>query len=143
MESPISKSCINDFTFKQMIKEAKALQVKNTLDKIGEFNGSRQQDILERVLENTSGLRVRNKFKALKIAYQAGKTGGSATVCLNAANEEAVFAFLQGKIKLFDIISTVEAMMEKHNVIKNPSIEEIFSIDEYIRARSRELFVHI
>ncbi|HIS74117.1 TPA: hypothetical protein IAA86_03745 [Candidatus Galligastranaerophilus intestinavium] len=68
MESPISKSCINDFTFKQMIKEAKALQVKNTLDKIGEFNGSHQQDILERVLENTSGLRVRNKFKALKNA---------------------------------------------------------------------------
>ena len=84
-----------------------------------------------------------DKFKALKIAYQAGKMGGSATVCLNAANEEAVFAFLQGKIKLFDIISTVEAMMEKHNVIKNPSIEEIFSIDEDIRARSRELFVHI
>lgn len=68
MESPISKSCINDFTFKQIIKEARALQVKNTIDKIGEFNSSHREDILERVLENTSGLRVRNKFKALKNA---------------------------------------------------------------------------
>lgn len=84
-----------------------------------------------------------DKFKALKLAYDAGKTGGSATVCLNATNEEAVFAFLQGKIKLFDIINTVEAMMAKHDVVKNPSIEEIFRIDEEIRAKSRELFLHI
>ncbi len=68
MESPISKSCINDFTFRQIIKEARALQVKQTVDKIGEFNSSHTQDILERVLDNTSGLRVRNKFKALKNA---------------------------------------------------------------------------
>lgn len=84
-----------------------------------------------------------DKFKALKLAYDAGKTGGSATVCLNAANEEAVFAFLQGKIKLFDIINTVEVMMKNHCVVTNPSIEEIFSIDEEIRAKSRELFLHI
>ena len=84
-----------------------------------------------------------DKFKALKLAYDAGKTAGSATVCLNAANEEAVFAFLQGKIKLFDIINTVEVMMKNHDVVKNPSIEEIFSIDEEIRAKSRELFLHI
>ena len=83
------------------------------------------------------------KFKALKLAYKAGTTGGSATVCLNAANEEAVFAFLQGKIKLFDIINTVEKMMENHTVIKNPSLDEIFEIDEEIRAKSRELFLQL
>lgn len=81
-----------------------------------------------------------DKFKALSIAYKAGKIGGSATVCLNAANEEAVFAFLAGRIKLFDIINTVETMMEKHSVIKNPSIEEIFAIDEEIRTKTKELF---
>ncbi len=82
-----------------------------------------------------------DKFKALKLAYNAGKTGGSATVCLNAANEEAVFAFLQGKIKLFNIINTVESMMEMHNVVKKPSIDEIFDIDNEIRIKSRELFL--
>lgn len=81
-----------------------------------------------------------NKFKALKLAYNAGKVGGSATVCLNASNEEAVFAFLKGQIKLFDIIDSVEKMMAKHVVIKNPNIDEIFAIDEEIRRKTRELF---
>ena len=40
------------------------------------------------------------------MAYDAGRVGGTATVCLNASNEEAVFAFLKGQIKLFDIIDT-------------------------------------
>ena len=79
-----------------------------------------------------------NKFKALNLAYEAGKLGGSATVCLNAANEEAVFEFLDGKIKLFDIIDVVEYMMSKHQVIKNPSIDEIFEIDNEIRTQTRE-----
>lgn len=78
------------------------------------------------------------KFKALNLAYNAGRVGGSATVCLNAANEEAVFAFLKNKIKLFDIIDSVEKMMEEHLVIKNPSIDEIFAIDNEIRIKTRE-----
>ena len=81
-----------------------------------------------------------NKFKALKLAYDAGRIGGSATVCLNASNEEAVFAFLKGQIKLFDIIDSVEKMMAKHVVVKNPDIDEIFAIDEEIRRKTKELF---
>ena len=83
-----------------------------------------------------------DKFKALKLAYDAGKTGGSATVCLNAANEEAVFAFLEGRIKLFDIIHTVEDMMAKHEVVKNPTLDEIFEIDNEIRLKTKELFLN-
>lgn len=81
-----------------------------------------------------------NKFKALKLAYDAGRIGSSATVCLNASNEEAVFAFLKGQIKLFDIIDSVEKMMAKHIVVKNPNIDEIFAIDEEIRRKTKELF---
>ncbi len=81
-----------------------------------------------------------NKFKALKIAYDCGRKGGSMPVCMNAANEEAVFAFLKGQIKLFDIINSVEKIVETHNIIQTPSLEEIFSIDEEIRIKTRELF---
>ena len=81
-----------------------------------------------------------NKFKALNIAYEAGKIGGSVPVCMNAANEEAVFAFLNSKIRLFDIIETVEKMLEKHTIIKTPSLEEIFEIDKETRIKTRELF---
>lgn len=81
-----------------------------------------------------------DKFKALKLAYNAGRVGGSATVCLNASNEEAVFAFLKGQIKLFDIIDSVEKMMTQHKIVKSPDIDEIFAIDEEIRRKTRELF---
>ena len=81
-----------------------------------------------------------DKFKALKLAYNAGRVGGSATVCLNASNEEAVFAFLKGQIKLFDIIDSVEKMMTQHKIAKSPDIDEIFAIDEEIRRKTRELF---
>ena len=81
-----------------------------------------------------------DKFKALKIAYECGKQGGTMPVCMNAANEEAVFAFLKGEIKLFDIINSVEKMVETHNIIQTPTLEEIFSIDEEIRIKTRELF---
>lgn len=79
------------------------------------------------------------KFPCLKLAYEAGRVGGSAPVCLNAANEEAVFAFLEGKIKLYQIFETVEKMLSKHSVVQTPSIEEIFSIDDEIRIKTREL----
>lgn len=79
------------------------------------------------------------KFPFLKLAYKAGKIGGSATVCLNAANEEAVFAFLQGKIKLFDIYEITSKIFEEHNVVKSPTIDEIFEIDEQIRTKTREV----
>lgn len=79
------------------------------------------------------------KFPTVKLAYQAGKEGGSATICLNAANEEAVFAFLENKIKLFDIYAITEKMYNAHNIVKNPSIDEIFVIDEEIRIKTREL----
>lgn len=80
-----------------------------------------------------------DKFKALSIAYNCGKEGGTAPVCMNAANEEAVFAFLRGEIKLFEIINTVEKMLEKHTIIRNPSLEEIFMTDNEIRIKTVEL----
>lgn len=79
-----------------------------------------------------------DKFPTVQLAYQAGKTGGSATVCLNAANEEAVFAFLEEKIRLFDIYKITEKMMNSHNIIKNPTIEEIFETDKEIREKTKE-----
>ena len=78
------------------------------------------------------------KFPCVKLAYRAGKTGGTMTTCLNAANEEAVFAFLDGKIKLYNIYEIVEKMMSEHKVIQNPTIDEIFEIDKDIREKTKE-----
>ena len=80
-----------------------------------------------------------NKFKSLGLAYESGKIGGSMPVCMNAANEEAVYMFLDGKIKLFEIIKTVEIMLSSHKLVKEPSIDEIFLIDNEVRIKTREL----
>ena len=65
-----------------------------------------------------------------------GKLGGTATACLNAANEEAVFAFLDGKIKLYDIYKITKKMCDEHKVIENPTIDEIFAVDKKIREKT-------
>lgn len=79
------------------------------------------------------------KFPCLRLAYESGRAGGSAPICLNAANEEAVFAFLKGQIKLYQIFETVDKMLSKHEMVKSPSIDEILAIDEEIRIKTNEL----
>lgn len=79
------------------------------------------------------------KFPFLNLAYSAGKTGGSATVALNGADEEAVFAFLNGMIKLYDIYDITERIYNSHTPVLNPTIDEIFEIDNEIRIKTREL----
>ncbi len=83
------------------------------------------------------------KFKAVKIAYECGRQGGSAPVCMNAANETAVFEFLNSQIKLVDIINTVEKMIESHSLIKKPTLNEIFDIDNEVRIKTREILNRI
>ncbi len=79
-----------------------------------------------------------DKFPAVKLAYKAGKMGGTATACLNAANEEAVFAFLNGKIKLYQIYEITKHIFDEHELIQKPSIEEIFATDEITRAKTKD-----
>ena len=79
------------------------------------------------------------KFPALGLAYHAGRTGGTATVCLNAANEEAVFAFLDGKITLCQIVEIVEKMLLEHKIVQNPSIDEIFEVDNNVRMLTKKM----
>src|SRR5574344_803506 len=79
------------------------------------------------------------KVPCLGLAFECGRLGGSMKVCMNAANEEAVFAFLQGKIKLYNIYEIVDKMVSGHQLIKNPNIAEIFKTDEEIRTKTKEL----
>lgn len=73
------------------------------------------------------------KFPCLSLAFEAGKTGGTMPVVLNAANEVAVEQFLKGKFSIDKIAKIVEKQMQSHTVILNPSLDEIFEIDEFVR----------
>ncbi|ACB85018.1 1-deoxy-D-xylulose-5-phosphate reductoisomerase [Natranaerobius thermophilus] len=77
-------------------------------------------------------------FPCLSLAYQAGKIGGSMPCVLNAANEQAVYQFLAKKITFLQIPELIEKVMEKHEVIKNPSIENLISVDNWARKATDE-----
>ena len=79
------------------------------------------------------------KFPTLKLAYECGKLGTSATVCLNASNEEAVYGFLNKKIGLLDIYKITKKMTDNHRLIKNPSLEDILTLDNEVRIKTKEL----
>ncbi len=79
------------------------------------------------------------KFPLLKLAVEAGKRGGSAPVCLNASNEEAVTAFLDRKIKFTDIYKITKSVYDNYKPVDKPSIEEIISEDEKIRLKTKNI----
>ena len=78
-------------------------------------------------------------FPCLKYAYDAGNIGGTMPAVLNAVNEVAVYAFLDNKIKFLDIPRLIKTMMEKHNVIKNPVLNEILEIDKQIKEETKKI----
>ena len=65
-----------------------------------------------------------NKFPLLSTAYSAARKGGTAPCVMNAANEIAVAAFLQDKIKFTDIYKIIEKTMEQASHIEHPTYED-------------------
>ncbi|MFA5316284.1 MAG: 1-deoxy-D-xylulose-5-phosphate reductoisomerase [Dehalococcoidales bacterium] len=79
------------------------------------------------------------KFPCLRMAYDAAKKGGSDPVVLNAANEEAVMAFLGKKIRFTKIPAIIEKVLSSHKTAKEPSLNEILEIDAWARQQARRL----
>lgn len=78
-------------------------------------------------------------FYGLKLAYEAGRAGGTLPTVFNAANELAVSQFLNREIKYLEIVEIIEDCMRAHKNIMNPSVEEILSTEAatYERIKSR------
>lgn len=70
-----------------------------------------------------------DRYPCVKMAFDAGKLGGSATTVFNSANEEAVKLFLNRKIPFLSIETLIYKALNSHSVINNPSLEEILNID--------------
>ena len=69
-------------------------------------------------------------FPGLKLAYRASAVGGSMPTVYNAANEKAVGLFLDRKISYLQITELIEAAMEQHKVITEPSVAEILDTEK-------------
>lgn len=74
-------------------------------------------------------------FKCLALAKHAGRMGGIMPTVLNAANEVAVAAFLQNKIKFLQIGEYVENVLSKYENKLNFTLTDIIEIDSEIRER--------
>jgi 1-deoxy-D-xylulose-5-phosphate reductoisomerase len=80
-----------------------------------------------------------SRFPALRLAYQAMKAGESMPTVLNAANEVAVEAFLEGRIRFLDIPAVIEKTMSVHSPQPLASIEEVLFVDRWGREKGREI----
>jgi 1-deoxy-D-xylulose-5-phosphate reductoisomerase len=82
------------------------------------------------------------KFPAVELALRAGRLGTAATAMYNAANEEAVAAFLAGRISFTEIVDTVEKVVikgEKNNFTPIRDLADVTAIEQDARLMANEL----
>jgi len=77
-----------------------------------------------------------DKFPCLRLAYQAVEAGGARTIALNAADEVAVAAFLEGAIGFQDIPATIKMVIDETPVVVPESIEHVLKMDREARRRA-------
>jgi len=75
-------------------------------------------------------------FPALSLARRAGETGGTLPAVLNAANEVAVSSFLEKRMRFPQIWQTVERVMNAHESVAHPGLDEILQADQWARAEA-------
>ncbi len=73
------------------------------------------------------------RFPAIELARKAGEIGGTLPAVLNAANEVAVEAFVNHKINFPQITETVRRTMDAHQVVSQPTLEQILAADSWAR----------
>ncbi|MGV2832436.1 1-deoxy-D-xylulose-5-phosphate reductoisomerase [Pseudomonas shirazensis] len=78
------------------------------------------------------------RFPCLRLARQAAEAGHSAPAVLNAANEVAVEAFLQRRIRFPEIAGMIEQVLEQEPVVPLTSLDAVFAADQRARELSRE-----
>ena len=81
------------------------------------------------------------RFPCLALAYRALEAGGSMPAVLNAANEEAVSAFLAGRIPFTAIPESIAEVMEGHPAAPLRALEDVLEADAWARRRSEETLV--
>ncbi len=67
------------------------------------------------------------RFPCLRLAYEAGRAGGTAPAVLVGADEQATRLFLQGRIRLTRIAELIEEALSRHSVIADPTLDEVLA----------------
>jgi 1-deoxy-D-xylulose-5-phosphate reductoisomerase len=78
-------------------------------------------------------------FPAVALAREAGERGGSFPAVYNAANEECVEAFRDGRLPFLGIVDTIARVVGEHEAPSAVTLEDVLAADEWARSRAREL----
>ncbi|WP_276352467.1 1-deoxy-D-xylulose-5-phosphate reductoisomerase [Cohnella caldifontis] len=73
------------------------------------------------------------RYPCLRLAYEAGRAGGTAPTAFNAANESAVARFLRGEIPFLAIEEIIEEVLNRHSAMADPDLETILETDRRAR----------
>lgn len=76
------------------------------------------------------------RYPCVKMAFECGRIGGTATTVFNAANEIAVARFLNGEIGFLQIEQLIERTLERHTLVANPDLETIREADAWARTEA-------
>jgi 1-deoxy-D-xylulose-5-phosphate reductoisomerase len=78
-------------------------------------------------------------FRAYGAGIAAGRAGGTSPAVFNAANEEAVAAFLAGRIRFGQIAETIESVLDQHRSEPVRDLETVRAADRWSRERAHEV----
>ena len=81
----------------------------------------------------------RARFRAVDVAYEAARTGGTYPAVLNAANEVAVGAFLAGELGFLDVVGVSEEVLAAHDAGPALDLDAVLEADSWARSRAREV----
>jgi 1-deoxy-D-xylulose-5-phosphate reductoisomerase len=79
----------------------------------------------------------RDRFPAISLGFEVARAGGTAGAVVNAANEEAVGLFLQGRIRFTDIVPACRIALEHHTFEQTATIDRLLELDRWARAEVR------
>ena len=80
------------------------------------------------------------KFRALYLAYEALRMGGTAPAVFNGADELAVQLFLEGRIGFHQIVEIIEEALRNHDIVKSPNLDDILQADRSVKERIQNKF---
>ena len=78
-------------------------------------------------------------FPAVQLAREAGVRGGTTPAVFNAANEEAVTAFVEGRLPFLGIVDAVAEVVTEHVSVSTPSLDDVLAAEGWARVRAREV----
>ena len=82
-------------------------------------------------------------FPAVQLAYETGRAGGTAPAVLNAANERAVAAFLEGRISFPGITDAVKRVLDRHEVLPAENLDTVVEADAWARQETERVMTKV